>query len=658
MSGTGGSTASQPDVADIRWAAVQVGLVPDAFLGPEGDDPRQAVLKMLGDVDVPACPGSGKTTLLVAKLALLARDWSSRAQGICVISHTNVARVEIETRLGPTREGSRLLSHPHYVGTIHGFINQFLATPILRSRRMTPRLIDDGFANARRSAKLSFGNRAALEKAGVDLRKLRARNVACDLGEIPWGRGTLGSGSGLYTALQEAFRASMLEGYFRHEEMFLWAEHLLDTVPEVVSDIQRRFPILFVDEVQDNSEAQARLLHRLFRDGDRPSICQRFGDMNQAIFNLGEESSEAALTDPFPRPGCQLPLPNSHRFDQSIADLAAPLAPTPLGLVGLRGATKPREHAVFLFDDDATANVLPAFARRLLAVLPAPLLHTGRFTAIGHVHRPRADGAHRLCVADYLPGYNHEMLGAEPRPKRFLQYLRTPRGERGDVRTVVDRMAEALLHLVRTTYPTARPLVRQRRHIGVLEALTPHPEAKKLYLKMVEAVAAGRPPRDEAAWLGRWVPRLSALAALIANDEPLDPGEFLEWIDGCAPMNGAPPVNSYRHAYSDGAIDIEVGSIHAAKGETHTATLVLETFFRKHHLCRLMPWLVGVRRGGTAASSQIVDSLKQHYVAMTRPTDLLCLAIRRQDVSALDVAGLKGRGWNVVHVTTNADTWL
>jgi hypothetical protein len=49
--------------------------------------------------DVQAVPGNGKTTLLAAKLALLSRTWRSRTQGVCVISHTNAARHEVERNL-------------------------------------------------------------------------------------------------------------------------------------------------------------------------------------------------------------------------------------------------------------------------------------------------------------------------------------------------------------------------------------------------------------------------------------------------------------------------------------------------------------------------------------------------------------------------------
>src|ERR1700693_3458433 len=76
--------------------------------------------------DVQAVPGNGKTTLLVAKLALLSRNWRSRAQGVCVISHTNAARHEVERNLLKHPTASGFLSYPHFIGTVTSFLNQYL----------------------------------------------------------------------------------------------------------------------------------------------------------------------------------------------------------------------------------------------------------------------------------------------------------------------------------------------------------------------------------------------------------------------------------------------------------------------------------------------------------------------------------------------------
>lgn len=53
---------------------------------------------------------------------------------------------------------------------------------------------------------------------------------------------------------------------------------MIDSAPDIVDTIRARFPILFIDEAQDNSEQQSAILHRLFRSGQSPVIRQRLGD--------------------------------------------------------------------------------------------------------------------------------------------------------------------------------------------------------------------------------------------------------------------------------------------------------------------------------------------------------------------------------------------
>lgn len=142
---------------DISWAARLLDLSTSSFYGQDGEDSRQEVLKCMDRLDVAACPGSGKTTLLVAKLAIIARKWGYRTRGVCALSHTNVARHQIETRLGNTTVGRQLLSYPHFIGTIHGFVNEFLAMPWLQSLGHPIKMIDTETCEIRRWANLPTG---------------------------------------------------------------------------------------------------------------------------------------------------------------------------------------------------------------------------------------------------------------------------------------------------------------------------------------------------------------------------------------------------------------------------------------------------------------------------------------------------------------------
>ena len=62
---------------------------------------------------------------------------------MCVISHTNAARTEVEDQLAGHAHASRFLAYPHFIGTVTAFINQFIALPYLRGLGCAVRQIDD-----------------------------------------------------------------------------------------------------------------------------------------------------------------------------------------------------------------------------------------------------------------------------------------------------------------------------------------------------------------------------------------------------------------------------------------------------------------------------------------------------------------------------------
>ena len=140
---------------DITWV--------ESIMGFRFNNDRVNIIKNLESIDVQAFPGSGKTTTLIAKLAILARKWPYNNSGICVLSHTNVAREEIEERLGNTDIGRKLLAYPHFIGTLHSFFDTFVALPWIRSKGFCMNMIDSDLVRKSRWYMLPRGTRVYLE---------------------------------------------------------------------------------------------------------------------------------------------------------------------------------------------------------------------------------------------------------------------------------------------------------------------------------------------------------------------------------------------------------------------------------------------------------------------------------------------------------------
>jgi len=648
--------------ADIAWVSALLGLSQNAFTGPDGNDSRQQVLTAGQPMDIAACPGSGKTTLLVAKLAILASKWEHRTRGICVLSHTNAARREIETRLGSTRAGNCLLTYPHFVGTIHAFVDEFLAVPWLRSLGYPVTLIDTEICEHRRWSKIEHRLRHGLRKRHVDQAMLRLASVDFSIGlksrQFPFGDTT-----DTYIAVRNAFQAAAAEGYHCYDDMFLWAHDLLDHVPVLVTVLRSRFPLLFVDEAQDNSETQSAILNRIFAEGDQPAVRQRFGDPNQAIYDFlgGQE----ATTDRFPDETIKVDVPNSHRFGQGIADIADPLGLAPYDLVGLgpRSALTSGQpegrHTILVFDAASVDQVLGEYGELLLETFSDDELADGVFTALGQVHKETGNDHLPRHVGHYWPNYDPSLTRSDPKPHTFVQCILAGQAKAtgsGETHSAVNRIAEGVLRLAEMAPGESRTQHGRHSHRQAMRLLENDLDSRQRYERLIQRFAIARQLPTESAWDEHLREDVRDIAEAVAGT-PLtgsDVERFLGWPEGlhadAARLAGTGQnTNIYKHVKGSRSVSIRVGSIHSAKGETHTATLVLETFWYKHNIEDLMPWLDGSQSGGTSVTNRQQTRLKTHYVAMTRPTHLLCLAMKCSTMDADDARRrtLEARGWEI-----------
>lgn len=607
---------------DICWASNLLQLPTDAFYGNDGNDPRHEVLKSMEPTDIAACPGSGKTTLLVAKLAILAEKWHYRTRGICVLSHTNFARKKIEDCLGNTTVGRRMLSYPHYIGTIHGFVNEFLALPWLRSLGYPIKLIDKDRCLERRWWALLPAHRRALENNHYSPGILSIKSPNFRVGEMHWGKGgSLGTETPIYQAIIDVCRQSVIEGYFCYDEMFMWAWDLLEKAPSIINVIRNRFPLLFIDEAQDNSENQSAILQRIFNIEEGSVLRQRFGDSNQAIYNFFGDTE--ATTDKFPNDSIKKEIPNSHRFGQDIANLADPLGLIPYKLIG-QGPQKPLasglsegRHTIFIFNENNFPTVLDAYGELLLETFSELELREGKFTAVGQIHRPPDNKENQKIphyVGHYWHDYDPKLTRQESQLQTFRQYVLAGIGKAeatGEAFLLVEKIAEGILHLSGLTIGNMPYPRRKNKHQYILQVLEKNLIALQCYKKLVAMLVTRLEPPTKRMWNYRLCGIVRQTAEILAGVSLSGPkiDSFLSWDNGIS----APPLanitrktheNIYKYPFDNPKVNIQIGSIHSVKGETYMAILVLETFWYKYNLDSLFNWLNGDNRGARSVGSQ------------------------------------------------------
>lgn len=601
----------------------------ECLLLPEGcyfEEDALQVIRHWDSVDVSACPGSGKTTVLLAKLKLLAdRMPLDNGAGICVLSHTNVAVNEIKEKLAEYAD--ILISYPNYVGTIQTFIDRFVTIPYIRrkfgrsvqvlddrtfAQHILHKLKNDTYATLEYALKYNYENGGKRYSDRVEHTMalyLRTDGELCIKNQQKALAGATRPSTQQFKKLIDNLLED--EGIIRYQDAFRFANRAIEELSEKYTDLfSRRFQYVYVDEYQDCSDTQRDALNKLFD----PSKCivTHIGDPDQAIYNSSTDQTE----DWCPSQGF-LSLASSCRYNQKIADALSPLRKDK-GVINSVLGNEGFSPILFIYNKDTIANVLGTF----VSVLEEKGLHDpdGIYKAIGFIRKEDTAG---IKIGCYWEGFD----GTKQQQNDYKYWW------------IIDEICS---QLQQGKLYTAEPLVRKLmcrlfHYAGVINAKT----GKEHSPSSVRATLKEK-------YNNIYTKHILNLAQLNSCNRKVVDAIVRTMIDELLNMenqacrsifNYVPthfmeePITDYK-VKADKNIFIEplrgrriqFDTVHGVKGETHDATLYLETESKRGSDIGRVLCLYGVGQAGT---SPLYDySRKIVYVGMSRPRKLLCLAIQ------------------------------
>lgn len=236
---------------------------------------REIVFDKSGKFVVRACPGSGKTYCVSARLARLILDWKNNYTGIAAVSFTNVAWQEIQKKISNEFKLGDTISFPHFLGTIDSFINKYIFLPhghlILKCKKR-PTLVGEphGIWTGKYFSDSLFDNISY---------KIDGTLFAINDHVMP---------NNWYTnnKIISSKKKINKSGYATQSDANYFAMKILEKFPQIAKSIALRFPYLIVDEAQDTSDIQMRIIDLLIENG--LSEVMLVGDPDQAIFEWNE----------------------------------------------------------------------------------------------------------------------------------------------------------------------------------------------------------------------------------------------------------------------------------------------------------------------------------------------------------------------------------
>lgn len=591
------------------------------------DDTRKHALK--GWDDFQACPGSGKTTLIGAKLAILAKKWTAKHQGICVLTHTNVACDEIKERLVNDPHGHKLLSYPHFIGTIQEFVNKYLGIPHLRSRGLPITQIDDEACEQYAQKSISQTTRAYLKRKRVN--SLHALRIDKKTGACIIPSFQNKSNSESYKNLKNSLRNRLKAGYFCFDEMYYFSNKTLKNNDSLNNALQIRFPIVLLDEMQDTQKYQDELINNIF-NGENVKI-QRFGDPDQAIFDgIGGDTANESFNK---NTSLQI-LNHSHRFTQDIADKVTKLSLSQLERIEAKGTPTPaRPHTIFIYKNGSKASVLDAFANLVKQCDP-----NQNWKVVKAVGATEGQDGH---ISAYWPKFEKNKQVTNPKPKTLIDAVKA-NSSLGGCHTQLhyQLLNRAILDLLRIAdIKDTRTEPQRYFNPNSMKSWLLENNKYEDYRKLITNWILSPNP-TQMQWEGQ-AEKLKDLLGI--NSQSVS--NFLAYNANPDKRQGPPDTQQSLNIFTgNNGRKIEVGTIHSVKGETHDATLVLETKNHDNDIHKLLDYLAE-KNSGKITGKRKIKFARQLYVACSRPRHLLCLAIDKEHITDDQKEKLEKSGWSI-----------
>lgn len=607
------------------------------------DTERRKVIGSIDCCDVNACPGSGKTTTLVAKLLIMSEKLAGTMTGFCGLSHTNVAKNEIEKSFGSF--SGALLRYPHFVGTFQVFIDVFLAIPAyIEEFGRRPIAIDDDLYEdvARKSYHQIKSNiRLGLEKRTNKTNQDPVSNVSYGFSNFDLvyfnsnqeKEFNCSPKTETYKEILRWKKKLTSLGYLTFHDAYAYANRYLQRYPNWAETISRRFAYVFIDEMQDTDAYQNEIIERIFRGR---AIIQRFGDPNQTIYGRSVQDN-----NPIWRPEKYLSIRTSRRLSRSISKISQGICSQPCEIIG-HPDVPDCPHTIILFDKKKMQDVIPRFGE----IIKELNLQNGPFKAIGAVGRENQK-PDKLSITSYWPTFQSNLLQNKfNNPFGRLVYqayssiIKTKKYT--EAYQLLTKAFATLLYTNQIKTPdnhffNSTQLIRLIRESGVENFA----RYQSILLSNCEKLfLAERLEVDDLLTQARLF--FSFLGIQLTEHMELQIREYdqNDWPDQ---VSDAVDSNIYHHSAD---ISIKINTIHAVKGQTHQATLVLETFYHHRDLPTIFPYLIGQRL--SRPGERILNHfLPKTYVACTRPSHLLCLAIEREHVGSDKQCELRDFGWRV-----------
>jgi DNA helicase-2/ATP-dependent DNA helicase PcrA len=674
------------------------------------DKERIDFIKDLETCDLLAVPGSGKTTALMVKLYCLSQKLPFEdGSGILVLAHTNAAVNEIESKL--IKHCQNLFKYPHFIGTIQSFVNTYLANPANFLKYGS--YINNNDNDIYKSESLKFYH--ALKWKNTEpknlINKLLGRvNIGKQV-NFEQGKENIkdflqyfqldivnrkivyndkvfytfnGDSQSYYLEIEEWKESLFAKGISSFRDSFHLAEWYLQKFPKALETIQHRFKYVFIDEMQDLDNFQIEIIDKIFFSNSSTSIIQRIGDINQAIYNSGKkikvECDWKTRESVEPTTFKDRYINGSNRLTKANADVVNCFTLDSRNgkfvVVGNKelGTEDIKPHLILF--NAATKDKLKVSFGEIIKEYKLHEIEDAKhgFNIIGWTAEREKEGDGNMCLHTIF-GFTKDEKDNKEDFDTLSKYLQLFNQSKDTLVAVRKSLLNALITILKLENCKVKRKVRGK-------------DVERFYSKseMIDYIKGYEKDdnfqvayEDFKEKLFQWSFELGVKKkyedvynsiVTFLNKEFKELFKLsLTGSETTSFINSFTPIDARQEKKNDGISDelkIEIATVHSVKGQTHCATMYVETAYKtpvyetlklkeegknKSKKKRELKTIPLFKQKHSCETPTGLQALKMMYVGFSRPTHLLCFAVLEENVRG-DLKSFSDAGWEIKDLTS------
>ncbi|MFB9063409.1 UvrD-helicase domain-containing protein [Flavobacterium branchiarum] len=655
--------------------------------------------------DLLAVPGSGKTTALLAKLYCLAQNMPFESgSGILVLAHTNHAVDEIEKKL--KAHCPQLFDYPNFVGTVQSFINRFLAIPFYTQKNNTKfKIIEyeeykkefNYYLKYSKGAVAYFknSNPSIFYSANLNINgngeifvcsENKDEEIILNCPDLWYKEKTAENKiTEVINFIKETKIKLFSKGYLNYSDCYFYAKKNILEHSSLEVILQERFKYVFVDEMQDLEDFQIKIIDDIFYKNNSKTIIQRIGDVNQSIFNSGKKVKIECDW----KPRNKHFLKNSLRLTSSVANVVNKFVLESqfdqqgdrLEVVGCNKIQKNILPHLILINEKTTGEQIK---ERFNKIIVENNLHTDDSNKKNGFHiigwstewdddekSIDKDGIKKYRLKDFFGDYNKELNQKKEDYNSLRKHLFLFDREKQTFEAIRKSILNALINILRIEGiykdKITKHLYRKSNLIEIFKTqeneyynnfnsrlfswcfdIITKKNYEEVYLKLKKFIES-----TEFIGLNWYKEKNHTPQSIIKSSEFINEGFNYEIIQ----------QDSKEGKTQNTEINIKLSSVHAVKGQTHCASMYIETSYYNYETkkAQILNSLLGidhtfkigeknkVAKGKVAGEKDVrgKEALKMLYVGFSRPTHLLCFVVFEKNIKD-NLHNFKNDEWEVI----------